>query len=240
MIVLLKFFIAHFIGDFLLQPPSWVKAKQAKKLGAWQLYVHSLIHGILILILVWDQKFIVWAGILALIHLMIDATKSLMQTRRNQRWLFFIDQLFHFISIYVIWLFFENKFPSFSFLNNEKIILLITLLIFLTRPMSVAVKIFISKWTPDTESGDDTASLQSAGQYIGILERLLVFIFMISNEWQAVGFLLAAKSVFRFGNLQESKDRKLTEYILIGTLVSFGVAVLTGMAYRYIIQLNIF
>jgi uncharacterized membrane protein len=240
MIVLLKFFIAHFIGDFLLQPPSWVKAKQAKKLGAWQLYVHSLIHGILILILVWDQKFIVWAGILALIHLMIDATKSLMQTRRNQRWLFFIDQLFHFISIYVIWLFFENKFPSFSFLNNGKIILLITLLIFLTRPMSVAVKIFISKWTPDTESGDDTASLQSAGQYIGILERLLVFIFMISNEWQAVGFLLAAKSVFRFGNLQEAKDRKLTEYILIGTLVSFGVAVLTGMAYRYIIQSNIF
>jgi hypothetical protein len=156
MIVLLKFFIAHFIGDFLLQPPSWVKAKQAKKLGAWQLYVHSLIHGILILILVWDQKFIVWAGILALIHLMIDATKSLMQTRRNQRWLFFIDQLFHFISIYVIWLFFENKFPSFSFLNNGKIILLITLLIFLTRPMSVAVKIFISKWTPDTESGEAT------------------------------------------------------------------------------------
>ena len=166
MIVLLKFFIAHFIGDFLLQPSSWAKAKQAKKLGAWQLYAHSLIHGILILILVWDHNFIVWAGILALVHLIIDATKSLLQTRRNQRWLFFIDQLFHFISIYVIWLFFENKFPSFSFLNNEKIILLITLLIFLTRPMSIAVTIFISKWTQDTESGDDTASLHSSWQYI--------------------------------------------------------------------------
>ncbi|MDQ6902804.1 MAG: DUF3307 domain-containing protein [Bacteroidota bacterium] len=239
MIVLLKFFIAHLIGDFLLQPLSWVKAKQEKKLAAWQLYAHSLIHGILLLILMWDWNFIVWAGILTVIHLIIDAAKSLLQTRRNQRWLFFIDQLFHFISIYVIWLLFENKFPSFSFLNNEKIILLIALIIFLTRPMSIAVKIFISKWTPDTEAGDDTASLQSAGQYIGILERLLVFIFMVSNEWQAVGFLLAAKSVFRFGNLQEAKDRKLTEYILIGTLISFGVAVLTGIAYRYIIQSNI-
>ena len=239
MIVLVKFFIAHLIGDFLLQPLSWVKAKQEKKLAAWQLYAHSLIHGILLLILMWDWNFIMWAGILTIVHFIIDAAKSLLQTRRNQRWLFFIDQLFHFISIYVIWLFFENKFPSFSFLNNEKIILLIALLIFLTRPMSIAVKIFISKWTPDTEAGDDTASLQSAGQYIGILERLLVFIFMVSNEWQAVGFLLAAKSVFRFGNLQEAKDRKLTEYILIGTLISFGVAVLTGIAYRYIIQSNI-
>jgi len=95
------------------------------------------------------------------------------------------------------------------------------------------VKIFISKWTPDTDSGDDVTSLQSAGKYIGILERLLVFTFMIANEWQAVGFLIAAKSVFRFGNLQESKDRKLTEYILIGTLVSFGIAIITGMGYRF-------
>jgi hypothetical protein len=82
--------------------------------------------------------------------------------------------------------------------------------------------------------------LQSAGQYIGIFERLLVFVFMITNEWQAVGFLLAAKSVFRFGNLQEAKDRKLTEYILIGTLLSFGIAILTGMGYQYIRSMNLF
>ena len=72
------------------------------------------------------------------------------------------------------------------------------------------------------------------------LKDYLVFVFMITNEWQAVGFLLAAKSVFRFGNLQEAKDRKLTEYILIGTLLSFGIAVLTGMGYQYIRSLNLF
>jgi len=42
--------------------------------------------------------------------------------------------------------------------------------------------------------------------------------------------LIAAKSVFRFGDLRESKNRKLTEYILIGTLLSFGIAIATGMA----------
>jgi len=72
-------------------------------------------------------------------------------------------------------------------------------------------------------------SLNQAGKYIGILERIFVFIFVITGKWEGIGFLLAAKSVFRFGDLKESKDRKLTEYILIGTLLSFGIAIATGM-----------
>src|SRR5450631_6652 len=239
MIVLLKLFIAHFTGDFLLQTEKWVKAKEAKKLDAWQLYVHSLLHGLLFLLLMWDLNFWMWALLIAFVHLVIDSFKLLVQKNNTKRTLFFIDQLLHFISIYVIWLLYEGKYFSFSFLKNEKILLLITLIIFLTKPVSFAVKIFISKWTPDTVAGDDAVSLQSAGQYIGIFERLLVFVFMITNEWQAVGFLLAAKSVFRFGNLQEAKDRKLTEYILIGTLLSFGIAILTGMGYQYIKAMNL-
>jgi uncharacterized protein DUF3307 len=233
MIVLIKFFMAHLIGDFLLQPGSWVKAKEDKKLLAWQLYIHSMLHGLLVLLLIWDIGFWIWALLLAFVHLIIDSFKILVQKNNTKRIFFFIDQLLHFISIYLIWMWFEKQFISFSFLKDEKIIFLITLIIFLTAPVSVMVKIFISKWTPDTDSGDDATSLQSAGKYIGILERLLVFIFMIANEWQAVGFLIAAKSVFRFGNLQESKDRKLTEYILIGTLVSFGIAIIAGMGYRF-------
>jgi hypothetical protein len=240
MIILLKLLMAHLIGDFLLQPEKWVKAKEAKKLGAWQLYFHSLLHGLLVLLLMWDLNFWMWALLIAFVHLVIDSFKLLVQKNNTKRALFFIDQLLHFISIYVIWLLYEGKYFSFSFLKNTNLLLLITLVIFLTKPVSFAIKIFISKWTPDTIAGDDAVSLQSAGQYIGILERLLVFVFMITNEWQAVGFLLAAKSVFRFGNLQEAKDRKLTEYILIGTLLSFGIAILTGMGYQYILDLKLF
>lgn len=67
------------------------------------------------------------------------------------------------------------------------------------------------------------------GKYIGILERLFVFIFVVTNHWEAIGFLLAAKSIFRFGDLRDSKDIQLTEYVLIGTLISFGLALLSGM-----------
>lgn len=240
MIVLLKLLMAHLIGDFILQPYAWVKAKEEKKLGARQLYFHSLLHGLLALLLVGNINFWTWSLLIAFVHLIIDAFKLLIQNNRTKRPLFFIDQLLHLISIYAIWLWYEGEYFSFSFLKSEKIILLITLIIFLTYPVSFMVRIFISKWTPDTEAGDDTVSLQSAGQYIGILERLLVFVFIITNEWQAVGFLLAAKSVFRFGNLQEAKDRKLTEYILIGTLLSFSIAILTGLVYQYIMAMKLF
>jgi hypothetical protein len=92
----------------------------------------------------------------------------------------------------------------------------------------VIIKTFISQWTPDTLY-TVTSSLPDAGKIIGYLERLMVLTFILSHHWEAVGFLLAAKSVFRFGDLKESHDRKLTEYVLIGTLLSFGIALAVSL-----------
>ena len=57
MIVLYKMLLAHFIGDFLLQPAGWVRAKEQKKLGAYQLYIHVLVHVLLVMVLVWQKGF---------------------------------------------------------------------------------------------------------------------------------------------------------------------------------------
>ena len=237
MIVLLKFLLAHLIGDFLLQPTAWVKAKEQKKIGAWQLYAHCLLHGLLVLMIMWDFSLWKWALLIAGVHFIIDAIKLSTQNDSNRRALFFIDQVLHIVSLVIIWMCYEGKNPGLSFLMNTKFILLATSIVFLTTPVSFAVKTFISKWTPQTEDTAD-GSLQSAGKYIGIIERLLIFVFIVINQWQAVGFLLAAKSIFRFGDLKESKDRKLTEYILIGTLASFGIAILTGLLYEYFKTIN--
>lgn len=86
----------------------------------------------------------------------------------------------------------------------------------------------LSGWSKALHKASE-ASLQSAGKYIGILERIFVFTFVVTDNWEGIGFLLAAKSVFRFGDLKESKERELTEYILIGTLLSFGIATAVGM-----------
>lgn len=105
-------------------------------------------------------------------------------------------------------------------------------LIFLTTPSSIIIRELLRGWSEkiiDTEN----ESLTDAGKYIGILERLFVFMFFLLNQLIAIGFLITAKSVFRYGDLSQSKNRKLTEYILIGTLTSFGFALLTGLLVSY-------
>jgi hypothetical protein len=243
MILLIKLILAHLLGDFVFQTASWVKAKEEKRLSAWQLYAHSLIHGLLIFVLVWD--FGAWkiALLITVAHFTIDTVKIYAQRANTRRMWFFIDQAAHFVSITAIAFFFsETKTEQFYedlYVYLHSYLLLITSIIFLTQPVSIAIKVFISKWTPQIGEGkdaelrnaEDIESLASAGKYIGILERLFVFTFVVSGQWQAIGFLIAAKSIFRFGYLKESKNRKLTEYILIGTLVSFGIAMLTGLIY---------
>lgn len=91
----------------------------------------------------------------------------------------------------------------------------------------------MSNWAFKEDKAED--SLENAGKYIGILERLFVFGFIVLNQWSAIG-LLTAKSVFRFSDLSRAKDRKLTEYILIGTLLSFGLAILIAVSYKYLIS----
>jgi hypothetical protein len=230
MIILVKLILAHLLGDFLLQPDSWVDAKEERKLSAWQLYVHVLIHFGLVMILINDLTFWKWAFLIAVTHFIIDTAKLFMQKKKTKRRYFFIDQLLHILFILLIWIIYRNKPILFGGQTGEYFIAMVTFLYAIIHPASVLIRKFISRWTPATE-GYGSDSLEKAGNYIGIFERLFVFAFVLAGQWEAVGFLLAAKSVFRFGDLRESKDRKLTEYVLIGTLLSFGIAMLSGVIF---------
>lgn len=232
MILLLKIVLAHLIGDFILQPHSWVKHKEAKKWFSGYLYLHAFTHFVLILIITWNPYLWPQALVIAVFHLFIDGIKLQFQKPNNKRLWFFIDQLAHLLVIAGIW------FASVANILHTHLQwthlhwYIATGIVFLTTPTSVIIKVLMSKWTHYT--GDhDSESLPDAGQYIGILERLFIFLFILLGEWQAIGFLLAAKSIFRFGDLTRAKDRKLTEYILIGTLLSFAIATLAGLLVAY-------
>ncbi len=67
--------------------------------------------------------------------------------------------------------------------------------------------------------------MKYAGRYIGWLERALTFAFILINQPEGVGFLLAAKSILRFRDVQDENDRHQAEYIIIGTFLSFGWAI---------------
>ena len=73
------------------------------------------------------------------------------------------------------------------------------------------------------------SGLKEGGRYIGYLERLLIFVFILSGQFAGVGFLITAKSILRFGELKDSENRKQAEYIIIGTFASFLYAILISL-----------
>ncbi|WP_417601369.1 DUF3307 domain-containing protein [Owenweeksia hongkongensis] len=233
----LTILLAHLLGDFGLQPAKWVKDKMQRKHRSPKLYFHIGIHALLLLVLL-SFDFQYWLGILIIVvsHLLIDILKINLQGKYNSRLLFFGDQFLHILVLIGVTQIYFPDFINLASFWSEYLLLVVTAVSLLTFVSSILIKVLISNWSPATEDDKDD-SLAKAGTYIGMLERLFVFGFVISGHWEAIGFLIAAKSVFRFGDLKESKDRKLTEYILIGTLVSFGIAILVGVSFLAIQKL---
>ena len=80
----------------------------------------------------------------------------------------------------------------------------------------------------------DPASLPKGGRLIGRLERAMILMLVIAGRADGIGFLIAAKSVLRFNELARDDDRRVSEYVIIGTLASFawglGAAFLARLA----------
>lgn len=228
--ITMKLLIAHILGDFIFQPDSWVNHKKLKKHKSKYLYLHGVVHFISLLILLeFDFSYWPYLLLITLSHIIIDLLKISFEKTFNSKALFIIDQLLHVAIIAIVVYRITPYSIDYGFIYSEKFLLLILSLLMVSYVSSVIMKLLLSKWTLKEDNTDD--SLKNAGEFIGILERLFVFGFIILNQWAAIGLLIAAKSVFRFGDLSRAKDRKLTEYILIGSLISFGLAILIGIAY---------
>lgn len=228
MILFVKLLLAHLLGDFIWQPNSWVVDKEIKKHKSIYLYLHILLHGVLAAVLAGEISFIPYAVLIAVIHGIIDIIKLNFQKEKNKRTWFVMDQIAHILVLIGVVMIYQDNIII-NFWQDNAFWILITGFLLLTKPASIFIKIIISIWAPESQNSHQDNSLIAAGNYIGILERLFVFGFILTGHFEAIGFLLAAKSIFRFGDLNEAKERKLTEYVLIGTLLSFGVAILTGL-----------
>jgi len=232
MILLFKLILAHLIGDFLLQPKKWVREKENNKLHSVYFYIHILLHATL-LVLILQNLTLYWPVIafITLTHAIIDVVKLTRKNQSSPQW-FFIDQFLHITVILLAWHYVQNgtKFPEISITLN--LIAIITGFVFLTNPAAIMIKTALIPWQPNEKQ----PGYNNAGKFIGICERIMIYIFVISAQWQAIGFLLAAKSVFRFKDIQKENEFRMTEYILLGTLLSFSTAILIGLAIQYIIR----
>lgn len=230
MIVIVKLLLAHLLGDFLLQPTSWVKEKETSKIKSSKLYLHVLLHGVLVFLFIGN-----WSLALAVLvlHYAIDILKIYSQKEQTKiRW-FWLDQALHILSLLALYYFwFRPDWHNIAILETPIFWIYATAILFLTSVSGILIQVVLKKWSDELVVMEND-SLKDAGRYIGILERLLIFLLIIAGYWEPIGFLIAAKSIFRFGDLKEAKDRKLTEYILMGTLLSFTLAIVVGVIVRY-------
>ena len=66
--------------------------------------------------------------------------------------------------------------------------------------------------------------VRNAGAIVGTLERLLALAFVVKGDYQALGFLLTAKSILRF----KLDDARKAEYVLAGTLLSILIVLIVA------------
>lgn len=227
--LILKITLVHLIGDFVLQTNNMVEDIENNKFKSKYLYLHILIHLSLILIITkFDNQYIIPAIALSVSHLIIDIiTKIIIKNKISNINNLALDQTLHSITIAIFIKYFYAYRLDLDAIFNSKNYLLLIALISITCVSSILIKKIIEIFNyPLPNDG-----IKDAGKYIGMLERLFIFVFVITSFWEGIGFLLAAKSIFRFGDLKENKEIKLTEYILIGTLISFGVAIFIGKIY---------
>ena len=230
----LKITLAHLAGDFALQSDGAVKDIRKRRFASPHLYAHFAVHLVLLLLVTgFESQYILPVLLLAVAHILIDIlVKFVVETRNNRTFCFLLDQGLHAVTmaIFVRYFYpFEILWPK---ITDVRFMLLTGALMAVTFVASVVMKIMLRPFTGKILASGNPR----AGKLIGILERLFIFFFVVKGFWEGIGFLLAAKSIFRFGDLKESKDVKLTEYILIGTLLSFGIGMAVAELYLYLAE----
>ncbi|PKG58111.1 DUF3307 domain-containing protein [Shewanella sp. GutDb-MelDb] len=235
--------LGHVIGDFYFQPKAWVECRNAKHFRSNKLYLHGMVHGLLTLGIVWllesDFCLALKSGIgILIIHFMIDLVKSYLPKSITY---FLFDQVLHGITLYIAWLLISGSNIVTSIVNvasliDYKVVVIVAAYITVWKPVSIFISMVLGKWSLSPASASDTNddnSLEAAGDAIGKIERALILTFILTNQFAGIGFLLAAKSVFRFGDLTRSHDKKLTEYVMLGTLTSVSITIFIGLITGY-------
>jgi len=220
-------FIAHLCLDYFFQTDKLAQQKNTIGFKSPFLYWHALVCFLLSWLFSLQIGFVWAATIIAITHFLLDGFKRhLCSNRHLGRYAFFIDQAIHFVILVIVVLLFDKWQginPVFELSINFKYLLIITGYLVCLKPANIFIK-EVFKATEIQVSIDN--EMPNAGKVIGVLERILTLTFIIVSQYSAVGFLIAAKSILRYRNNETLK----TEYVLIGTMLSFGIAVIAGIA----------
>ncbi|UAB80463.1 DUF3307 domain-containing protein [Marixanthomonas sp. SCSIO 43207] len=223
---LLLQFLAHILADYFFQWAAMAKQKAEKGFKSGLLIWHILIVFITSWVLSFQLSFIYAAILIAITHYVIDGCKLyISRSKLIGRYAFFIDQALHILVLCLVsWGFsaYQGIHTFFEIPLSTKSLFLIISYLLCLKPANIFIREVFSATEVEVTSDNE---LPNAGKVIGVLERLLTLTFIVINQYEAVGFLIAAKSILRYRNDETLK----TEYVLIGTMLSFGTATILGI-----------
>lgn len=238
-LLLVKLFLAHILTDFIFQTK---KSLERKEQGTIWLVWHGVITAAVATLLFYTSgyeggKIFLFLWVLCT-HTVIDWVKIYTLKKdalpKQKLYWFLYDQLAHLVAILIFWIFFFHKVDKIGewFMhtaNSSYVLAYATGYIFLTYPTAILMRelLQVFDFKPKQQENTEDKGLANAGKAIGILERIIIFTLVIVNQYTAIGFLVAAKSILRIkgdGNEGELK----TEYIIVGTFLSFGIAIIVG------------
>lgn len=226
-----KLFLAHLLTDFVFQSGKWIENRNARHFQSPYLYFHGLLTGIFALLFL-GLNYWLYAIVISVSHIVIDGWKSYQPRKLSY---FLIDQLLHVLVMLACWyhaffswhelvLYWTYLTTSFNFW------VILTGFVFLSQPSSIAIGLMTKRWSDQLPNSQ---GLTNAGKWIGILERSLILIFLLQNQFAAIGLLITAKGLLRFS--EKDRQEEKTEYVLIGSLTSVLISLVTGIIVKQLI-----
>lgn len=239
--VLMALVTGHLLGDFVLQSDGLAERKARSV--PW-----LLLHVLAVALVTWVLLGTVaawWiAAVLFVAHVAIDGLKRAWSGADGGAGrLFALDQALHVLSLLLVWWAARHWGGDLEARNHwlvlwgdgyRQALLLVSGAAATVWALGVVLRFqmagFAAQLPPGVREG-----LPLAGRTVGHLERLLVFVFVLAGHPEAVGFVVAAKSVFRIGDLTNRDEKNHAEYIMIGTLRSFAYALILAFATRWLV-----
>lgn len=235
--------IAHILSDFIFQSDKGCREKEEKGIRSFFLYKHIFIIFIVTWTLSFQWQFWWCALLITVLHYGIDLLKSYLHRRYiEQKFIFLLDQTLHFVAIFVsVYLFLKINMGTIvlpQWIPAANILVIVFIFLFNTKPANIFIKEIFDLFSIQIpyKAGTNSIDLPNAGKLIGVTERLLIILFIYIQQYELIGFLVAAKSILRF----KDTDTLKTEYVLTGTLLSYSTAIVSGILISYFVnnQLN--
>lgn len=227
---------AHLIADFSLQSADWAGKKTQKfRYLAGHAFVYAFVIAVVAFVCIPGNC--VWTpfAIITLSHFLIDWIRVYVdkkyKTPAAHFSSFVLDQILHIAIIYGAVCTFGLNEQTRCWLTNlastvpvEQILRYALIFIIILDPASVFVKklsIYVAGGTNNSQKKDPPV-----GSVIGKLERILTVILVLCNQIGSIGFVLTAKSLARYKQLN---DQNFAEKYLVGTLSSTAIAIIAAL-----------